>query len=697
MKLNKKICFIVFAIYIICSSFSVYNRYAFSVIENGKTAITVSKPESVEPGFDFLLSVRNILNNADIDFLIRQTDIKSDMLVGRRYYSSDMSTSFININRDDEISNYSADIVISNFSSTDFTNRIVMKPSPVGNTVSVTSVENLKSVETSQIIILVSDSDVPDCMRLLRENRFSVDIYEGGVISDSNSSGLFLSGIIFCISVLFFELSSGKRDIILKTAGFDAYNILFWKIKNEMKYYGITMLITISMMIVLAKAFFHTSIADYFLQQFDNLALVCMFVGTSLLISITIPIFHKRYSFVTGAKPDKNIYRIGMIIHAAAITIFTVIILQTLHGFLLPELEQAIELKQRASEVENIASLKLYTGGEEDTFLEYAERNPDKVNELYLTLNAQYDAVMIDDSDMKRSNFDGKYVWELNDKGFDFPHIVVNGNYLIRNRISDVDNRIISRDSAKNNEILILIPASFDYSDPREAYAFWKERGSYGDCELKFIRYDPKCEIPLYTNGLTQISPLAPVIEVYPDDSVPDMSCLENLLSNCYFTAKTDHPYEEIYPLLLKIGAAEVVTNADYIGNIFKEKLADELTGIEVVIGELLLYVIAITGLIVFNASNYVAANIKRIVCNITEGKAITDCVKNYYLALGTTYFISAILSVVYSGTFFRSLPSVWAFLLSWGIITTADLVFSIFQLRSITLKNYYSVIKGEN
>lgn len=697
MKLNKKICFIIFSVYLICSSFSAYNLHAFSVIENGKTAISISEPDIVESGYDFLNSVKSVLGKANIDFLVRQTEVNSNMLTGKRYYSTDMNPSFVNVNLGEKISDGTGDFVISNFSSPEFKSRVVMKPSPVGNAISVTSIENLNSIETSQMTVLVNDSDLSDSLRLLKENRFSAEIYESIVLSTSDYTGLFLSGIVYCISVLFLELSSGKRDIILKTAGFDVFNILFWKMKSEMRFYGITFLATFFAMILLAKTVFHTGIADFFAHQIDNLSLACMFVGIALLISIIVPLFHNRHLYVGGSKPANTTYRVGVAFHAVALTVFTVIILQTLHGFLLPELRQAIELKQRAADIDHIASLKLNTGGEGDAFLEYAEKNPDKANELYATLNLEYNALMVDDSQLKRSRLNDKYLWELNSEGFDFPRVTVNNNYLVRNEIKDIDSNIIRQTSVNNKEILILIPDHYDYSDPSKAYLFWKERGDYDVCELRFITYDSKCRIPLYSNGLSESSPLPPVIEVYPVGYTFDMICLEDLLSNCYFEAKTDYPYEEIYPLLVQTGATDVVTDADFIGNLFVEKLADEMTGIEVVIGEMILYVIALAGLIIFNASNYVAENIKRIVCGIVEGKTVLDSVKSYYVFLSITYLLSATVSVVFCRIHLGSFPSVWAFLLSWGIITVADLIFSMIQLRSITIRNYNSVIKGEN
>ena len=695
MKKNKNFCLIIFVIYLIVASFVHFNSLISNQIEYGKTILVVSQTEYRNG--DFFSSVDDAMLKSGIDYIVKRSKWNSGKLIETSYYSTTMSPAFLNINQYSDTApkgNY----VIRNFNSEDETACYRMSPSPVFFRFSIYPISELQSDSLSSLTILIPNEYLDKAISEFESLGFNVEKsvsvnYGSGIVL-----GEYLTGLLYILASVFYELSSGKRHMLLKMDGYSSLDIAIREFKTDIYVLVTSLAIAVIVVSIIAISVFRASPLDYLFSQISVAAYAAQIICISFIISVVIPMLHNRYSYVNGNKPLKLNYRVGMIVHLLSFSIFLAIILNVIQSSIIPIYFQKREIKKIDERINNMALFDL-TGDVDNEFYRFCESNPDKAHELYNSLNDDYGALYIDSTSMGYSVADGKYVWEMTSSGYGFPEIRINENYLTENPIHSPDGKKITSADLDPNSANILIPDTYDYSSPEEEYEFLKSQGYFGNLELNYIIYDSNSEICLYSTECESFASVKPVVIVYNDALFRNHpAALDDMLRFGYrFRTEGQSAYEYIHPLLERYQVDNTITRAIYMQDQYNEMLSDQIQDLEGTLPDALLIIFGLAGLILFNAINYTSGEKKEISIKLIEGYTIWSAIKQFIKDLGITYLVAVLITVALCVAFSHTLISYVVVIAVCLVIILIDFTFSISQCTALVYKNFYLIIKGED
>ena len=695
MKKNKIFCLIIFVIYLIVASFVHFNSLISNQIEYGKTILVVSQTESQNG--DLFSSVDDVMLENGIDYIVKRSKWNSGKLIETSYYSTTMSPGFLNIN------NYSNTVpkesyVIRNFNDEDETVCYRMSPSPVFFKFSVYHISELQHDNLSSMTILIPNENLDKAMSEFNSLDFNVEKdvsvnYGSGIVL-----GEYLTGLLYLMATLFYELSSGKRHMLLKMNGYSSLDIAIREFKTDIKILAASLAIAVIVVSVLALSVFRASPLDYLLSQFSVAIFAIQIICVSFIISMVIPMLHNRYTYVIGNKPLKFNYRVGMIVHLLSFSLFLAIILSTIQTTIIPIYIQKREIRIINERINNMALFDM-TGDVDNEFYRYCESNSEKAVEMFNSLNNDYGAIYIDSAPMGYSAEDGKYFWEMQSSEYRFPEIRINENYLSENPIYFPDGGMITSEDLDLNSVNILVPDKYEFTSPEEEYGFLRSKGYFGNLELNYITYDSDSEICLYSTECESFASVKPVIIVYNDAMVRNHpAVLDDMLRFGYrFRAEGESAYDYIRPLLERYQVDNTITRAIYMQDQYNEILSDQIQDMESSLPDAVLIVFGLAGLILFNAINYTSGEKKEISIKLIEGYTIWSAIRSFIRDLGITYLVAAVITVALCIAFSHTLISYVAVIVACLVIILIDFAFSICQCTALANKNFYLIIKGED
>ncbi|MBO7453610.1 MAG: hypothetical protein J6U54_25025 [Clostridiales bacterium] len=695
MKKNKIFCLIIFVIYLIVASFVHFNSIISNQIEYGKTILVVSQTE-YQNG-DLFTSIDDVMFENGIDYIVKRGKWNSGKLIETSYYSTTMSPDFLNINMYSETAPREI-FVISNFDNEDEAVCYRMSPSPVFFRFSIYHISELQHDNLSSLTILIPNENLDKAMSVFNSLNINVEKdvsvnYGSGIVL-----GEYLTGILYLMASLFYELSSGKRHMLLKMDGYSSLDIAIREFKTDIKIIAASLAVAVIVVSVLALSVFRASPFHYLLSQFSVALFAVQIICISFVISVVIPMLHNRYTYVIGNKPLKFNYRVGLIVHLLSFSIFLAIILYAIQSTIIPMYIQKREIRKINEKINNMALFDM-TGDVDNELYRYCELNSEKAVEMFNSLNEDYGAIYIDSSLMGYSAEDGKYIWEMQPSEYRFPEIRINETYLSENPIYFPDCGMITSEDLDPNSVNILIPDKYDYSSYEWKYGYLKSEGYFGNLELNYITYDSDSEICLYSTECESFASVKPVIIVYNDALIRNHpTSLDDMLRFGYrFRAEGSSAYDYIHPLLEKYQVDNMITRAIYMQDQYNEMLSDQIQDMESSLPDALLIIFGLAGLILFNAINYTSGEKKEISIKLIEGYTIWSAIKSFIRDLGITYIISAVITAALCIAFSHTLISYVAVIVTCLVIILIDFAFSICQCTALANKNFYLIIKGED
>ena len=630
MKKLMILCFAILFSSLAMLSFINYSYDGVEKIEGNKQRIIIEKPSDVT-GEEFLRNIDMALQAIDSDIMYRFVDVSGDK-VHYHYFKTGNTENFISLSG--KYTNISLDSTAA-----------VSTTRPDGYTIYHLNVSdmlqditfyrwnNAAVYDLSSGTYYIENNSSSNIVSAISDLGYKVMIDSGAAISGKLPVILyaFIPICLMLMSMIFYVLSSGKKNVLCKMEGYRSLNIM----QDEFRLNGKIFLITFSILellkICLAVVVFEKATLPYiiFAIPYIIIGIVTFVIG---LIAISILIFWQSGAEqIKGKRPQRGMYYITMIVKCAFLVVIvffmTIAIRNVTTVYNTYEAARSI-----AEKVNGYVTFPIFINNSSDEGLE------ENFLEFYKMTVDEYDGILISASNYETDIISGKTLYE----SFGQEDIVINRNYLSFNPIYDTGGEPINLGEAIGGQIYVLIPETKieDMEKHRKTIEFGYDR------EVDFIVYDGENSAIYSYNanvagdsyGLIE----QPIIIVEETDDLESSYVLSYISKGEYFIKpRTDNPYLELSPLFREAGIDVFMQQTPYILSNFDETINHQFEMLILYGANTLVLSIGLICQIVFSAKLYCVNYRKKIACFLVEGYPLLHCIKQHLIVTIITYILS--------------------------------------------------------
>ena len=630
MKKLMTICFtILFTVLAVLSCIN-YSYDGIEKIESDKQTITIEKPSDIT-NEEFLHKIDEALEAIEADIMYRYVDVSGEK-AQYSYFKTDNTSDFILV--DGKYDN----IPLNN-------NECLSTTQPEGYTVYNLRISSMFQDITFYNWDNASVYDLSSCTYYIEAGSSSI---VAEVISDLGyevtiRSEVFISGkmsiVLFAfvpmclmlLSMVFYVLSNGKKNVLRKMEGYLSINIL----QDELRSNGKKFLLIFIAIELLKTCFAVFAFKDATLQyiafsaRYTQIGIITFAIGIIVVLALIFK--QDGAEQIKGKAPKKGMYYITML--AKCVFIIFIMFFMTIAIRNVQTAHNIYETSQFVAEkVSGYVTIPIYENnasykGLEDNYLAFYNATVDA-----------YDGVLINSSNYELDLSSGTTLCEL----FGQEEIVVNRNYLLLNPIYDSTGEVITLDAPIDGQIPVLIPET--KIDRMNKYRGFVQTAYSKDAN--FITYDGvNTEVYSYNadTGSGSYGRLdQPIIIVVEDDDLDGISVLSYCSQGGYFIKPhTNNPYAELLPLLKEVGIDGVTPQTPFILSNFDEAVNHQFQMLLLYGIQTLILSIGLVCLILFSAKLYCENYRKKIACCLVEGYSLLRCIRPHIIVTVVTYTIS--------------------------------------------------------
>lgn len=675
MTMSFIILFSVLAV-LSCINFS-YN--ALETIENDKQTITIEKPEDIT-NEKFLEDIDKALGENNADIMYRYVDV-----TGKKphyiYFKTNHTNNFIHgasLKSDFQISEEEC---ISTLTPMGY-EVYPLYVSSVFQDISFYNWADAAKYDLSSCTYYVKNDVCSESAGIISQLGYHVIINTDVFLSGKMPVLLFAFIPIFLLimSMVFYVLANGKRNVIKKMDGYTLKSILL----DEIKVCGFNFIGSFLIVELITKGIAFYLFKNAWLQYtVYTLAYVLVGVVTFIvggLISSLIILLQNKAEYVKGKVPKQGIYYLAMFakcIFIAFITFFMSIAIrnvrvcydtfQTSH-FLAEKVREYVSVPI----YENNASSE----GLDNNYLLF-----------YQETVREHNGILIDASNYEYNITTGSTLCEQ----YGQDYVSINYNYLLFNPVYDVDGNQIMADSFNKDKLNVLLPLTKQKETEKyeafssEAYSLEANVILYDDAISEIYSYNAR----VGTGNFGRIE--SPVILALPDELMSGIFIKSYCSKGSYFLkTKTDDPYLELQPILKKTGIDKVTPQTPYISSNFNEILDQQFQMLILYGSQTLILSIGLLCLIIFTGKLYCENYRERLACRLFEGYTLELCMQKHFVLTFVNYIVS-MLAIYVIGKMVNM--TINGYIPVFTLVL--DIICTIILCKKYTMKNLHEVLKG--
>lgn len=679
MKKLMLLCFtILFSVLAILSCIN-YSYDGVERIEADKGRITIEKPIDVTNS-EFLQNIETAFGKAYEDIMFRYVDVSGNK-AHYIYFKTNNTENFLSIGGQYDNSPLSDKECLSTINPEGYS-VYKLKISSMLQDVSFYNWNKAASYDLSTSTYYVSKNNVNKAMSIISELGYTVTASSEVLISGKMSIPLFTFIPIFLMimSMAFYILSSGKKNVLRKMEGFTSCNILQDEIRSNGKSFISIFFVIELLKVCFAIITFKDASLQYILfsASYTLIGIITFILG--ILVMWFFACIQSGSEHIKGKAPKKGMYYITSL----AKCVFLVFIM-----FFMSIAIRNVQIAHNtyetsgfiAEKVNGYVGIPIYTNnssysGLEENYLAFYNATVDK-----------YNGILIDAGNYEMDLSTGKTLQEE----FDQEEVTVNRNYLQLNPIYDKDGNAISLDKPSEGQIVVLIPDGKE--DRIQKYRDFV-MNAYSK-EAVFIFYDGVNTDVYSYNANTGSGSYGrldePIIIVAEPDDLEGIVVLSYFSNGFYFIKPhTNNPYTELLPLLKKCGIDAVTPETPYVLSSFDEAVDHQMQMLQIYGTQTLTLAIGLICLIIFSAKLFCENYRKKIACCLVEGYSLLRCLRPHIFVTVATYIISLLATSMMGAVMQVSMNNAILF-----VALILEIISTFLISKKYTMKNLSEVMKG--
>lgn len=683
----KKLMLFCFAI--LLTVLSVLSCLNFSIaaqeqIKLDKTTIQIMKPDDLSNA-DFLTNIDEALAtvNADIMFrYVRENGGKTEYC----YFKTNHTEDFLAVKTSSGSTKVSADTCISTRDQEGFST-ITLRTASLLNDLSFFSWEQAAQYNLTSGSYYIKTEQVMEVTAAINNLGYAAIKDNSVAVSTQFSIVLFafIPSLMVVISMVFYTLSNGKKNVLKKMEGYTTLSILVDETKQNAQSFLLCFIAIEAITLVSAAILYWNAFAQFVTFFLPNMMTVCVILFVGCLFSALFTAGQKSAEHIKGRVPKRGIYATTIIAKCAFI-IFMMFFLTMAVRNVTTAYNTFQTSRSMVDKVQGYVTVPINNGN-----ISYSELSDMKkeYEQFYMETVDRYSAVLIDSSNYHYDLISG--TTEAEKYGTDY--IMVNRNYLELNPVYSSDGNIIGNGQLSDSTFNVLIPE--DKLHKTEEY---KQKVEVNfRVEPNFITYDSEASKIYSYNANTGDSMGgaidSPIIMVVDKEHISSISpFVQSWCSQgCYFLyVPSDDPYAELQPVLEETGVGKATVSTPSVSSTFAEVINQQVQMLLIYGTEAIVLIIGLFCLIVFSSRLYCENYKRRIACCLIEGYTLVQCIKRH-LAVTICYYaaIGILLSMV-NGT------GMYQFDLRLLLVSfICELAIIMVTSSRFTTQNLYQIVKG--
>lgn len=621
MKRLMTMSFIILFSVLSILSYINFSYNALEEIEKDKQAIIIEKDSSIS-NEQFLSDIDRALDTIGQDIMYRYVDV-SNKKPEYSYYKTNHTIDFIKSRTAKD--NFLIDEKETISTHTQRGHKTFdLYAASVFQDISFYNWKNADVYDLSLCTYYVKREAAQQVAQVINELGYKVTMNTEVFISAKMSVFLFsfIPAFLLFISMLFYVLSNGKRNVIKKMEGYKVRDILTDEIKYCSKSFLGAFLAVELISVPISEILFRKARMEFYGYKARYIVIGLAVCLLSIMVSSLVIYTQNRAEYIKGRVPRKGIYYLSMLakcIFIAFITFFMSIAIRNVKicyntyvtsHFIAEKVKGYVTLPIN----ENNAS----SSGLDENYRLFYQETVDKYNGILID-SGNYEYNLTSDSTLCEE--------------FGQDNIVVNKNYLTFNPIYDLNGKQIDSSMFDKNKFNVLLPNS--KKDAAEKYKVFVEKAY--SLETNFILYDDVLS-KIYTyNARTGTGAYgeikSPVILAVQDSQLEGIFIRSYCSKGGYFLdTEKENPYSELLPILKQTGIDKVTLQTPYIRSNFDKLLEQQFQMLILYGSQTLILSIGLFCLILFSGKLYYENERGKLACSICEGYTLLNCMRKHFI-----------------------------------------------------------------
>ena len=684
MKKLMQFCFAILLIVLSVLSCLNFSIVAQEQIELDKTTIQIMKPDDLSNA-DFLTSVDEALAtvNADIMFrYVRENGGKTEYC----YFKTNHTEDFLAVTTSSGSTKVSADTCISTRDQDGF-QTITLRTASLLHDLSFFTWEQAAQFNLSSGSYYVKTEQVAEVTAALNNLGYAAFTDNTVAVSTQFSIVLFafIPAFMVVVSMVFYTLSNGKKNVLKKMEGYTTASILLDEAKQNVPVFALCFIAIEAVTLVTAAILYWNAFAQFVVFFLPNMVVSIVVLLVGCLFSALFIVGQKSAEHIKGRVPKRGIYTTTIIAKCAFI-VFMMFFLTMAVRNVATAYNTFRASQSLADKVQGYVTVPINNSN-----ISYSELSGmnEEYEQFYMKTVDRYNAILIDSSSYHYDLISG--TTEAEEYGVDY--IMVNRNYLEFNPVYSSDGIIIGNEQLSDSTFNVLIPKDKLYK--MEEYKEKVELNFHVD--PYFITYDSGTS-KIYSYNANTGDSLggtidSPIIMVVDKEYISSISpFVQSWCSQgCYFLyVPSDDPYAELRPILEETGVAKATISTPSVVSTFAELINQQVQMLLIYGTEAIVLIIGLFCLIVFSSKLYCENYKRKIACCLIEGHSLVQCIKKH-LTITICYYVAIgiLLSMV-------SRTGMYRFDLKLLLVSfICELAIIMVTSSRFTTQNLYQIVKG--
>lgn len=632
MRKLMSLCFVILFTVLAVLSCINYSYDGVDRIERDKQRITIEKPENIT-NEQFLKELASAVKSVDADIMYRYVDLAGDKPQYIYFRTTNTSNFIVTGNPYDNIPLGDKEC-ISTTSPEGYT-VYELRIASTFQDVTFLSLNHAAAYDLSSCTYYVANGNAHTVATAISNSGYQATARSEAFISGKMSVVLFafIPICLMVMSMVFYVLSNGKKNVLKKMEGYRSTDILIDEIHTVGKSFILALLAIELLNLGVGVFLFTSSILQYitFTVRYILIGIITFAIG--LAISLIMICSQRGSEQIKGKAPKRAMYYITM----AAKCVFVVFIVFFMSIAIrnIQEVHNTYKTLQFVAEkVAGYVTIPVFennasSSGMEDNYLDFYNATVD-----------EYSGVLVDANNYVSDISTGKTLFEQ----YGQAEIVVNENYLLFNPIYDVNGNAITPNDFVAGTVTVLIPET--KADSVDKYSEFVEV-AYSK-EANFIFYDGiNSDVYSYNAEIGSGSYGAidqPIIIVIGTEDLEGIFVLSYCSQGSYFIKpRTNDPYTELLPLLKETGLDVVTLQTPYISSNFDDVLNQQFQMLLLYGTQTLILSIGLACLILFSGKLFCENYREKITFSLVEGYSLFSCIVKHLIMITGVYALAMI------------------------------------------------------
>ncbi|CAG7840609.1 hypothetical protein CLOHAE12215_02033 [Clostridium haemolyticum] len=668
----KKLFYFIFIINITC--FTILNFFDYSnniidTIENNKVNIEVKKPKNLT-NEEYVNKLVRDFNKINEDIMYKRVD-NSTKKSHYKYYVTNNTYNFLNLDIKNE------NTILSTANNLGQGKKII--GSSFFNNTSIYNFKEIKKFNLDVCQFYVKKDISHAIIKNLTNMGYSLDEvhYENLDRPFVSIQTMALPFFLLAISMIFYTISKRKEILCKRLMGYSNLNIILEDCIDNSKNIILIGLIIEILNLTIVNFIYSNSFWNYFNFTYKKLGVILLCTILILIFVNLVNLLRIEVNYLKGKNENIDIY---------IITLGTKVIFCLLLIISLTSISKSIISMYSLNKINLDISKKLKTyvtlpiNDSNNSINDFNQLEYNKqFDKFYDETVNKFDGILIDTRDYKRMYQTGKLQRQLNDR------IIINENYLKINKIHDIKGNLINKERFIKGHLNILIPETISENKIKELYSKMEEININNINIIKYLNGERIYSFSPYSGPNNKGLIDNPIIVIYDKNIFKNQ--MLNYVSGEYYLlkTKTDNPYDEIKPNLIKYKLDGVIPEVHYISNVFDTFISYIKVHL---INDLIKFFVYIVGtfiMLIYSSKIYFSSHSEEISCKRLSGYSFIEVYR-------TPLIIQVVQIVLFLGLQKYLRMNFYIIL----IVSLLELfIFSMYSIRYQT-KGILNVLKGE-